>query len=311
MLLKNNIPITYVLGKIKFDSAIVAVYASVVIILHQVNIFSFDISIGGVPAILGTVISLLLAFRSNQAYDRWWEARIIWGAIVNDSRSFTRQILSFVGNLYETGSNEELKERLILRQIAWNYALKSSLRGQDPYTEIERLLSPSDYEFIKKYDNVPNAILKLQGMDIHRCCKDGLINTYQQVEIERTLVRLTDSMGKCERIKSTVFPETYTLYIRLSVYLFIMVLPFSLFGLFGYVSIPLVIAIGSLFLLIEKMAVHLQDPFENKPTDTPMSSISVKIERDLKQMIFDDKIFKNGEVVDINLNKDKKAYYIL
>ncbi|QNL49492.1 hypothetical protein H8S90_22640 [Olivibacter sp. SDN3] len=290
MLLKNNIPIQYVLGKVKYDSALVAVYAVIITVLHEWGLFVVNIPIGGVPAILGTVISLLLAFRSNQAYDRWWEARIIWGAIVNDSRSFARQVLTFIGNLYETGPSGELKERLIKRQIAWNYALKRSLRQQDPYQEIKRLLTDSDFEFIQNYDNVPNAILKLQGMDIHRAAAEGLINQFQQIELERTLMNLTDSMGKCERIKSTVFPETYTLYIRLAIYLFIAVLPFSLFGLFGYVSIPLIIAIGTLFLLIEKMAVHLQDPFENKPTDTPMSTISAKIERDLNQMLLDDKV---------------------
>src|SRR5690606_22406406 len=272
------------------------------------NIFNFDIPIGGVPAILGTVISLLLAFRSNQAYDRWWEARIVWGAIVNDSRSFARQVITFIGNLYDSGSTGELKERLIKRQIAWNYAVTKSLRKQDPYKDIKRLLSESDFEFVKAYDNVPNALLKLQGMDINRATNEGLLNQFQQIELERTLMKLTDSMGKCERIKSTVFPETYTLYIRLAIYLFITVLPFSLFGLFGYISIPLVIAIGTLFLLIEKMAVHLQDPFENKPTDTPMSTISAKIERDLMQMWLDDRM---EDQRDEAKNADRKMFYIL
>jgi ion channel-forming bestrophin family protein len=308
MLLKNNIPIGYVLGKVKYDSALVAMYAIVVTILHQMKIFNFDIPIGGVPAILGTVISLLLAFRSNQAYDRWWEARIVWGAIVNDSRSFTRQVITFIGNLYDSGSTGELKERLIKRQIAWNYALTKSLRKQDPYKDIKRLLSESDFEFVKAYDNVPNALLKLQGMDINRATNEELLNQFQQIELERTLMKLTDSMGKCERIKNTVFPETYTLYIRLAIYLFITVLPFSLFGLFGYISIFLVIAIGTLFLLIEKMAVHLQDPFENKPTDTPMSTISAKIERDLMQMWLDDRM---EDQKDDAKQVDRKMFYLL
>jgi len=310
MLLKNNIPIKYVLGKVKNDSALVAGYAILIAVLRECNWLSVDIPIGGVPAILGTVLSLLLAFRSNQAYDRWWEARIIWGAIVNDSRSFARQVLTFIGNLYETGPESDLKERLIKRQIAWNYALKRSLRNQDPYVEIKRLLSDSDFEYLKAYDNVPNALLKLQGMDIHRAWKEGLINQFQQVEMERTLMNLTDSMGKCERIKSTVFPETYTLYIKLAIYMFIAVFPFSLFGLFNYISTPIVIAIGTLFLLIEKMAVHLQDPFENKPTDTPMSTISVKIERDLMQMLLDDK----GDTAipkDVSPNHYHNVFYIL
>ena len=101
MLLRNNIPLTYIFGKIKNELLFVTAYSLGIVILYQ-NFHVTRISIPiAVPALLGTIISLLLAFRSNQAYDRWWEARIIWGAIVNDSRTLARQIVSFIDNPYD------------------------------------------------------------------------------------------------------------------------------------------------------------------------------------------------------------------
>jgi putative membrane protein len=134
---------------------------------------------------------------------------------------------------------------------------------------------------------MPNSLLKLHGMDTRLAYKNGWLTDYQQVEIDRTLTRLCDAMGKCERIKNTIFPSTYSLYIHFCLYLFITLLPFGLIEYFGIFEVPLIIAIAAAFLLVEKMAIHLQDPFENKPTDTPTTAISQTIERDLKEMLDD------------------------
>src|SRR5690349_14689849 len=101
MLLRNNIPLSYIFGKIKKELLVILIYASAIALLYE-NYHITRISIPiAIPTILGTVISLLLGFRSNQAYDRWWEARHIWGSIVNDSRTLSRQVISFTSNLYE------------------------------------------------------------------------------------------------------------------------------------------------------------------------------------------------------------------
>src|SRR5690606_5475125 len=118
-----------------------------------------------------------------------------------------------------------------------------------------------------------------------------------------------DSMGKCERIKNTVFPSTYSLYIHFAMNLFIMLLPFGLIEYFGFVEVPMVIAISASFMLIEKMAIHLQDPFENKPTDTPMTTISKTIERDLGQMTNDLDGYQRAH--EQSMNNTRKEYYVL
>lgn len=309
MLLKENIPVTYIFGKIKKEVIMVTVYAVLIAILY--NSFHFTrISIPiAVPTILGTVISLLLAFKSNQAYDRWWEARTIWGAIVNDTRSLTRQLLTFVDTPYAEDEQKAFCERVAKRQIAWCYSLSRHLRKEDPLQGLDRLISAEDIDHVKRYANIPLGLLELQGADLRSAYKLGWITEYQQVAIDETLTRFSNEMGGCERIKNTVFPATYSVYIHLSVLLFVLLLPFGLIEFFGVVEVPLVIAIASSFFLIENMAIHLQDPFENKPTDTPTTTISRNIERDIKQMLKEN--YKQEEpAAGASYNKNK-VFYIL
>ena len=284
MLLKKNIPFKYVFGKIKYEIIAIAIYATIIAVLYSYSHLTKITIPLAVPAVLGTVISLLLGFRSNQAYDRWWEARHIWGAIVNDSRSLSRQIMSFTYDNYHSEDVEAFRQRIIRRQIGWCYALGRHLRQQNAHKGLDRYIVKEEFDAIKDIENIPTALLDNMGSDLHLALDKGWINSYQQVELDRTLSKLTDSMGKCERIKNTVFPHTYSLYIHFSLMLFIGLLPFGVIEYFGYIEVPLVVAISASFLLIEKMAIHLQDPFENKPTDTPMTAIARSIEKNLTQL---------------------------
>ncbi|MFT3980467.1 MAG: bestrophin family ion channel [Ferruginibacter sp.] len=284
MLLKTNIPFSYVFGKIKYEVLVIFLYAtSIAVLYNSYHLTRITIPIA-VPAILGTVISLLLGFRSNQAYDRWWEARHIWGAIVNDSRTLARQVMNFTHDSYDNEGIMNFQDRMIRRQIAWTHSLSRHLRGQSSDRILEKYLGKDDIQYAQAVDNVPTALLDLMGRDLKLAVEEGWINRFQQVEMDRTLTRLCEAMGKCERIKNTVFPSTYSLYIHLALLLFIALLPFGVIEYFGLFEVPLVVAISACFLLIEKMAIHLQDPFENKPTDTPMTTIARNIENNLTQL---------------------------
>lgn len=303
MLLKKNIPIGYVFGKVKVELVIILVYSLAIAVIHE-WFLEVPISIPlAVPAVLGTVISLLLGFRSNQAYDRWWEARQVWGAIVNDSRTLARQVLNFTESQYEEDEVHQWRQRMVRRQIAWCYSLGQSLRRMNPVSGLDKYLSRRELEVLSRFSNVPMGLLDQHGKDLRRALEEGYINRYQQMEIDKTLTRLCDAMGKCERIKNTVFPSTYSLYIHFALLLFIAMLPFGVIDYFGFLEVPLVVAISASFLLIEKMAIHLQDPFENKPTDTPMTAIAGTIERDLKQLMHDQDLPEE--------KRQEKYYYIL
>ena len=290
MLLKKNIPFSYIMGKVKFELVLITLYTIIIAILYE-NYHVTRISIPiAVPAILGTVLSLLLGFRSNQAYDRWWEARHIWGAIVNDSRTVARQILCFTDVVQAGDEVQRFRETFVRRQIAWCYSLGQMLRGQNATTGLDKYLNRRELDFIRHYDHVPGALLELHARDLKTALEEGWMNRFQQVEIDRTITRLCDAMGKCERIKNTVFPVTYSMYIHFSMLLFIAMLPFAVIQYFGMFEVPVVVAIATSFLLIENMAIHLQEPFENKPTDTPMTTISRNIERNLAQMLRDQEL---------------------
>lgn len=321
MLLNKNIPFSYIFGKIKYEILVITLYAMLIAVLYQTyHISRITIPIA-VPTILGTVISLLLGFRSNQAYDRWWEARHIWGAIVNDSRTLARQVMNFTYDSNYAGDNvSQFQNRMIQRQVAWTYCLAKHLRGQKSGHILEKYLSAEELQYARSSDNKPAALLELAGRDLKLAMEEGWMNRFQQVEMDRTLTRLCDSMGKCERIKNTVFPSTYSMYIHFSLLLFIALLPFGVIEYFGLFEVPLVVAIASCFLLIEKMAIHLQDPFENKPTDTPMTAIAKNIENNLNNLYNLHTNDKNSIIHNYAIDDDRlhttgtakgKVYFIL
>ncbi|MGI9570349.1 MAG: bestrophin family ion channel, partial [Desulfobulbia bacterium] len=143
----------------------------------------------------------------------------------------------------------------------------------------------TEIEQLKTHDNVPNAMLLNQARLLRKLHSQGKLETYEFVELERTLIRLTDSMGGCERIKNTRFPTSYSRLVSFLIYLFIIYLPF---GLAAMPPLGLFLAAATLalaFLVIDRAADFLQDPFENLPSDTPMLSLSNTIEINIKQML--------------------------
>ena len=148
-----------------------------------------------VIAIMGTVIGLLLAFRTNSCYGRWWEARILWGAIVNDSRTWTRQLLEFTAS---TGTEcQTTLTRMCHRQIAWCYALSRGLRGQEATQDLGNLLAEEEICEIRE-KHLPNLLLLRQGQELRALRQQGHLETLEFVELEKTLLRLTNAMGGCE-----------------------------------------------------------------------------------------------------------------
>src|SRR5688572_23746542 len=156
MLLDKNIPFTYILNKIKYDLIYVSMLAMVVLYMtnkYEKLIPEMPFTI---PAFIGTAISILLSFKLNQSYDRWWEARKVWGSIVNDSRTFVLQLQT----LLMKGNDDAIK-KMAYRQIAWCYSLGQSLRKLDPLENLDKFISTNDRTEIEKHNNIPLAILQL------------------------------------------------------------------------------------------------------------------------------------------------------
>lgn len=286
MLINTRIPRRYIFSKIKYDILRVLLFS---VAFHVFKFFFADYLPEipfQLPAILGTSISLLLAFRLNQSYDRWWEARKVWGAIVNDSRSLVLQLKTFVSaeELGEEQKNHVVQE-MAHRQIAWCYCLGRSLRGQPAGPEEQAHLQPAEHEYIQGQNNKPYAILMLHMQDLQHLHRQGALNDYQQVQLDSTIVRLCESMGKAERINNTVFPVTYSLFVHFFIYLFLVILSLALVETVDLIEIPILTFIASTFFLIEKTAKHLQEPFSGTPTDVSVTAIARTIEINLKQLL--------------------------
>lgn len=233
-----------------------------------------------IPAFIGTAISVILSFKINQSYDRWWEARKVWGSIVNESRSFVLQLQSFVS----AQKQSEIKE-IAYRHIAWCFSLGQSLRGLDATKDLDKYISQADLDKIKKHNNKPLALLQLNTLQIADLKNSGGLEVFTLVQINTTLVNFSNAMGMAERIKSTVFPQTYRLFLHFFIYIFVVTLAIALIDIDSFFEIPLLLVISSAFFLLEKSATHLQDPFDNRPTDTAMTTIATNIEINIKQLL--------------------------
>lgn len=231
-------------------------------------------------AIMGTALSILMGFRVDAAYKRWWEARIIWGAIVNNSRTFAREVISFVGQ-----KNAEGGKQLIYRQIGFVESLGKHLRRQGGIAHLNRLLSATDYETIKNKKHVPQALLAMNLQQLTLFNEQGSLSTYQLVQLETVLQQLTDELGKAERIKNTPFPVPYGYFSWLLVHTFACLIPFAMVKELGYLTIILALIISFIFLIIEQIAIQIQDPFEGKANDTPVTAIAKNIEIDLRELL--------------------------
>ncbi len=285
MLLNKRIPASYIWNKVKYDLLyVLSVSLLVYYVTEKYKHFLPEMPFT-IPAFLGTAISILLSFKISQSYERWWEARKVWGAIVNDSRSFVIQLQTLVGR-----GNEELIKKIAFRQIAWCYCLGQSLRGLDPTSGLEKFICSEDLEAIKQHNNKALALLQLHAHDIKDLKEDNQLNDFGQVQLDNTLVRLCDAQGKSERIKTTIFPVTYRLFLHAFIYLFVITLSIALNNVAGIFEIPLLLIISCAFFLLEKSATHMQDPFENRPTDTAVTTIARTIEINIKQLLKENQI---------------------
>src|SRR5688500_16522007 len=280
MLLNKRIPITYILGQIKLEIVLVTIVAVVAYYVKapiKDNLPNMPI---GIPSFLGTAISVILSFKLNQSYDRWWEARKIWGSIVNDSRTFVIQLQSFLSK-----GNESDLRKISFRHIGWCFSLSQSLRGESGNKILEKYLAPDELDIITRHTNKPLAILQLNAQHIAELKDENKMDIRGLIQINNTLTNFSNAMGMAERIKNTVFPATYRLFLPLFSYIFVFTLSISLADTQGYFEIPLLLIITCPFFLLEKTSSLLENPFSNKPTDTAMTAIATTIEINIKQLL--------------------------
>jgi len=235
--------------------------------------------------VLGTAISFFIGFINSQAYGRWWEARKIWGALVNDSRSFCRMVLTFIDkDGTQDNTITSFKKHLLYRHLAFLILLRDRLRGQKTGDEL-KYLNENDKKELENKLHTANIILTLQGKDLNTAEKLKYLDVIRLTQINEMYNRFSDSMGKAERIKSTVFPVYYSTLIGLSIWLYMFIFPMQISTVVGYWAIPLSYLVGNIFVLTYFAGQSLLNPFELKPSGIPISSITRTIEINLLEQL--------------------------
>jgi putative membrane protein len=233
--------------------------------------------------LFGSALALFLGFRSNSAYQRWWEGRGLWGLMINASRNIARQARNY---LPEEAS--EMKRTIVLRQIAYVNALRCQLRRQKPDEEVLRFLSKRDADFALARTNVANGILDGTGRRINIAREKGWLDTIQQTSMESVLIDIANAQGGMERLKNTPLPQQYRFFPTLFTHMLCILMPIGLVETLGFAT-PLGSTIaGLMFLAVLAIGDDLVDPFANTLHDLPLTAMCRTVEIDLLQAIGDD-----------------------
>ncbi|MFL9836712.1 bestrophin family ion channel [Flavobacterium sp. ST-75] len=292
-------------------------YATLITLVYRslFRAFDFDISLNWQPiTVLGIAVAFYLGFKNSASYDRAWEARKIWGGIVNNSRGFGTSVVSFVQGEHSGA----IKKELIYRHIAWLTALRYQLRTDREWEHTENrmkdhdmpriaehtlsgleqdilpFLGDNEWTAFQKTSNAAVQILRKQSQRLQELRDEGYFEDFRHMELHRLLLALMDEQGRSERIKNFPFPRQYASVAIWITLLFTALIPFGLLSIFSqesfgavWLTIPFSALISWVFLLMEMIGDYSENPFEGTYNDVPITSISKGIEIDLRELIDD------------------------
>jgi len=284
--------VQYVRVELLFSSTVTVL----VYVLYQQNALPAVLPFS-VAAILGSALAIFLAFRNNSSYTRWWEARTLWGGIINSSRVLARLIITFTDSHahqanYDKDRSEKFKREMVYHCIAWVHALRLHLRGQESWEEIQEFLPDQEFQALLVVNNKPNYLHLLLGRRVYEAMANGTLGGFDSFQMEGQLLALANYQGNCERIKTTPLLRQYDYFTRLFLYVFVIALPLALLGDFAKMGMPAMmmpvsLIIAFVFAVMGKVGEVNEDPFENRITDVPLTALCTTVERDLKELLGD------------------------
>jgi len=230
---------------------------------------------------LGLVISMLLVFRTNTAYERWWEGRKLWGSLVNSSRNLALKLKFFL--------EEDLQTRNYFRQMIPNYgyALKNHLRGKLIEEELEPVEGFNPHK-LEHNTHIPNQLAEDMMLACLSLEKEGKLKPEHLLMLNMELQNFTDVCGGCERIRKTPIPFSYSVFLKKFIFLYVTTLPFAYVFSLGYLVIPVVAIIFYVLASLELIAEEIEDPFGTDANDLPAEEIAAVIRKSVQE-IFDRK----------------------
>lgn len=253
-------------------------WSAIVVVLYDYGPQLFDkLSIVETAhAMIGPALGLLLVFRTNTAYERFWEGRKQWGSIVNESRNLARQAESWLA------ADRDLANTVILWTKAFAYATMNRLRGTKSIGVARQGLPADQVQRIEQSPNVPFAISRKLTELLYEAHKRGLIDSIMHRSAELNVQALVDYCGACERIRSTPAPFGYVVHLRRALILYCLTLPLALIKNYDWETVPVTLAISYILFGIEEIGVEIENPFELMINDLPLESICATIDGDLR-----------------------------
>jgi putative membrane protein len=229
-----------------------------------------------VYSLVGFVISLLLVFRTNTAYDRWWEGRKKWGALVNDTRNLAIKISSLV-------QGEE--DRKFFRKSIPNfvYATKEHLRQGTDLDQMD--LTKEELVALSKIEHVPNAVSSRIYQHVQALKASGQISQEEYLALDKNMNALLDSLGACERIRNTPIPYSYSLFLKKFIFIYVSTIPLAFIPVFGYYSIAIAMFLFYVLVSMEILAEEIEDPFGRDDNDLPTDNLCDKIKANVEEII--------------------------
>lgn len=236
--------------------------------------------------IAGVALAIFLGFRNNSAYDRWWEGRKLWGGIVNQSRSYVRQLLTlFVAPEADRAALAEFQRRVIYRHFAWLQALKQQLRGLEVLAAIAPHLSAEERAAAPSQKNVAAWLIHLQGVDLAEASRRGWITEFRLEMADRSLTEFVAMQGGCERIKSTPVPTAYRVFTHHFTRVYVTILPLGLLDHVELAALPVLVGLALAFIVLETLGRILEDPFTMTPNGLALNAICRNLEINLRQQL--------------------------
>lgn len=266
---------SYLLRKLIWPILYISLPTALLCYIYEFGYISFGTNLT-LPSIMGAALGVLLVFRNNTAYERWWEARKVLGELVNTSRSFAIQ-----GN--EVFATPALRYQLLSLILAFGYALKEHLRDGVRFAELS-FLPESTLQELRQTRHRPNAIAQQMAMLIQTERKNGNLDSYVATKLMDETKQMIDILGKCERIRNTPMPASHGYLLKFYVFVYTLTMPFTFIGTLHWWSILAVAVLYFVTMSLVTIAEEIEEPFGRDPNDLPFDAIIQGLHRNINEI---------------------------
>jgi len=250
---------------------------SIGVVTFHGELLNRKITLTAVPfSLVGVALAIFLGFRNSASYDRYWEARKLWGKLLTDGRNAARQYVSFT---------REDPRAFVQGLIAFVHATRHQLRNTDPWPDLRRLLPPELLPRLAERRTPALQILMWLAERLRDDREAGRIDPILAAELDRSLGGLNDALGGCERIAYTPLPFTYSVILHRTVYIYCLMLPFGLLDAIGVMTPLMVTFVAYTFFAIEALSDEIEEPFGTMPNDLALNAMAINIEAELLEML--------------------------